>query len=123
MILVLTSCRTISIIIACLNLREETPKGTRIGCVSYTYLTARCSLKCRSQGVVTIVGQGVRRHDPAAVHDILNRVREYGTSFSERVQSIVQGLQIHPDLDCRFLGIRLSFSDFYKTKKEQQQKS
>ncbi|KAI0939289.1 hypothetical protein AcW1_004371 [Taiwanofungus camphoratus] len=75
------------------------------------------------RGVVTIVGQGVRRHDPAAVHDILNRVREYGTSFSERVQSIVQGLQIHPDLDCRFLGIRLSFSDFYKTKKEQQQKS
>ncbi|KAG8218483.1 Spc98 family-domain-containing protein [Butyriboletus roseoflavus] len=54
-------------------------------------------------------------------------VREYSTSFSDSVQSIVHALQSHPDLDCRFLGIRLSFSDFYRTQKEhqllQQQKS
>ncbi|TFY63403.1 hypothetical protein EVJ58_g3277 [Rhodofomes roseus] len=61
-----------------------------------------------------------KRHDPEAVHDILARVREYGTSFSERVQAIVQTLSGHADLDCRFLAIRLSFSDFYKTRKEPQ---
>ncbi|TFK43488.1 gamma-tubulin complex DGRIP91/SPC98 component [Crucibulum laeve] len=51
---------------------------------------------------------------------LLNRVKEYGTSFSDRAQVIVQHLTVHPDLDCRFLGIRLSFSDFYRTRKEQQ---
>ncbi|KAG6378566.1 gamma-tubulin complex, component 3 [Boletus reticuloceps] len=47
-------------------------------------------------------------------------VREYSVSFSDSAQSIVHALQSHPDLDCRFLGIRLSFSDFYRTKKEHQ---
>jgi len=51
---------------------------------------------------------------------IRRRIKEYGSTFSERVQGIVYGLQSHTDLDCRFLGTRLSFSDFYKTKKEQQ---
>jgi gamma-tubulin complex component 3 len=58
---------------------------------------------------------------PDALPRIRRRIKEYGSSFSERAQSIVQGLQTHPDLDCRFLGIRLSFSDFYRSKKEQQQ--
>jgi gamma-tubulin complex component 3 len=49
---------------------------------------------------------------------ILRRVREYSTSFSDRAQSIVHSLQTHPDLDCRFLAIRLSFSDYYKSRKE-----
>jgi len=48
----------------------------------------------------------------------LRRIRDYGSSFSEKTQAIVHSLQGHPDLDCRFLGIRLSFSDFYKTKKD-----
>ncbi|KAF8845758.1 gamma-tubulin complex, component 3 [Paxillus ammoniavirescens] len=47
-------------------------------------------------------------------------VKEYSTSFSDTAQSIVHALQSHPDLDCRFLGIRLSFSDFYRTKKDHQ---
>ncbi|KAF9221950.1 gamma-tubulin complex, component 3 [Gyrodon lividus] len=47
-------------------------------------------------------------------------VKEYSTSFSDIAQSIVHALQSHPDLDCRFLGIRLSFSDFYRTKKDHQ---
>ncbi|KAF8138303.1 gamma-tubulin complex, component 3 [Boletus edulis] len=47
-------------------------------------------------------------------------VREYSVSFSDSAQSIVHALQSHPDLDCRFLSIRLSFSDFYRTKKEHQ---
>ncbi|KAF8205020.1 gamma-tubulin complex, DGRIP91/SPC98 component [Pholiota molesta] len=49
---------------------------------------------------------------------LLNRVHEYGSHFSEKVQLMVQQLQIHPDLDCRFLGVRLSFSDYYKSKKD-----
>ncbi|KAJ3488701.1 hypothetical protein NLI96_g2652 [Meripilus lineatus] len=57
-----------------------------------------------------------REHD---LHDILSRIREYGTKFSEKAQTIVHGLQSHSDLDCRFLGVRLSFSDFYKTKRDQ----
>ncbi|KAF9485312.1 gamma-tubulin complex, DGRIP91/SPC98 component [Pholiota conissans] len=51
---------------------------------------------------------------------LLDRVNEYGLHFSEKVQLIVQQLQIHPDLDCRFLGVRLSFSDYYKSKKDAQ---
>ncbi|KAG9317306.1 gamma-tubulin complex, component 3 [Chiua virens] len=47
-------------------------------------------------------------------------VKEYSMSFSDSAQAIVHALQSHPDLDCRFLGIRLSFSDFYRTKKEHQ---
>jgi len=57
-----------------------------------------------------------------ALPRIRRRIKEYGLSFSERAQAIVHGLQSHTDLDCRFLGIRLSFSDFYKSKKEQQQR-
>ena len=39
-------------------------------------------------------------------------------AFSEKTQTLVHGLQSHQDLDCRFLGTMLSFSDFYKTKKD-----
>ncbi|KAG8821864.1 Microtubule-nucleating Tub4p (gamma-tubulin) complex component [Serendipita sp. 399] len=49
---------------------------------------------------------------------ILRRVKEYSGLFSERAQSIVHALQVHQDLDCRFLSVRLNFSDFYKTRKE-----
>lgn len=40
--------------------------------------------------------------------------------FTDKAQNIVHSLQTHSDLDCRFLAIRLSFSDFYKTKKEKE---
>lgn len=53
---------------------------------------------------------------------IQRRIKEYSATYSERVQVIVHSLQSHPDLDCRFLAIRLSFSDFYKTKKDAQAK-
>ncbi|PFH52765.1 hypothetical protein AMATHDRAFT_139134 [Amanita thiersii Skay4041] len=46
------------------------------------------------------------------------RLREYSSLFTEKTQSIVAHLLAHPDLDCRFLGIRLSFTDFYKVKKD-----
>lgn len=55
-----------------------------------------------------------------SLQEILERLREYQATFTERIQSIVAHLQVHSDLDCRFLGIRLSFSDYYRTKKEQQ---
>ncbi|KAF9453076.1 gamma-tubulin complex, DGRIP91/SPC98 component, partial [Macrolepiota fuliginosa MF-IS2] len=53
-----------------------------------------------------------------SLHEILERLKEYQTMFSERLQSTVLHLQVHTDLDCRFLGIRLSFSDYYRAKKE-----
>ncbi|KAG6837438.1 hypothetical protein H0H93_009532 [Arthromyces matolae] len=53
---------------------------------------------------------------------LIERLSEYGSSFTERAQTIVHHLQVHSDLDCRFLGVRLSFSDFYKSKKELAQK-
>jgi gamma-tubulin complex component 3 len=53
-----------------------------------------------------------------ALPGILARLKEYGAQFTEKAQIIVMQLQGHPDLDCRFLSIRLSFSDFYKTRKE-----
>ncbi|KAJ7638857.1 gamma-tubulin complex DGRIP91/SPC98 component [Roridomyces roridus] len=54
--------------------------------------------------------------DPEALPRLTGQVHEYGSVFAERAQTIVQQLQSHPDLDCRFLGIRLSFSDWYRKK-------
>ncbi|KXN89628.1 hypothetical protein AN958_05495 [Leucoagaricus sp. SymC.cos] len=58
-----------------------------------------------------------------SLQDILGRLKEYQAVFTECAQSIVAHLQVHPDLDCRFLGIRLSFSDYYKAKREGSSKS
>ncbi|EIW76095.1 gamma-tubulin complex DGRIP91 SPC98 component [Coniophora puteana RWD-64-598 SS2] len=41
-------------------------------------------------------------------------VEEYAQTFTEQASGIVHSLQTHPDLDCRFLGIRMSFSDYYR---------
>lgn len=51
---------------------------------------------------------------------LLGRLKEYSSAFSDGVQNIVQHLQVHPDLDCRFLAIRLSFADFYRRKEHPQ---
>ncbi|THH07676.1 hypothetical protein EW145_g3217 [Phellinidium pouzarii] len=89
----------------------------------YNYTLAECarqdSLKDQRRGLYT---------DPRLTQDqtstketlsrILQRTREYGATFSERVQALVLALAVHPDLDCKYLGIRLSFSDFYKTKRD-----
>ncbi|KAI0638044.1 gamma-tubulin complex DGRIP91/SPC98 component [Trametes polyzona] len=84
-------------------------------------LARRDAEKDSTRGVHTrIEAAEDRRYTRESLPGILARVREYGTAFSERVQAIVQALATHPDLDCRFLGIRLSFSDFYKTRKDQQ---
>jgi len=68
----------------------------------------------------------VKTQPQDALPGLLSRLNEYGSAYSDRVQLLVQHLLVHPDLDCRFLGIRLSFSEFYKSKKDQnpyQQKS
>ncbi|KDQ17332.1 hypothetical protein BOTBODRAFT_64327 [Botryobasidium botryosum FD-172 SS1] len=52
---------------------------------------------------------------------ILRRIKDYSLAFSDRALAIVVALNSHPDLDCKFLGVRLSFSDFYRAKKEQLQ--
>jgi len=73
------------------------------------------------RGVFTGPQQESDGHPSAdALPHIRRRIKEYGSFFSEKAHAIVQGLQSHPDLDCRFLGIRLSFSEFYRSKKEQQ---
>ncbi|TFK55684.1 gamma-tubulin complex DGRIP91/SPC98 component [Heliocybe sulcata] len=71
----------------------------------------------QQRGVYT--GYAPEEHtDTEALERNLSLVREFGSSFSEKCQTLVRGLSSHPDLDCRFLGVRLSFSDFYSAKKE-----
>ncbi|KAF6762275.1 gamma-tubulin complex, DGRIP91/SPC98 component [Ephemerocybe angulata] len=69
----------------------------------------RDQLADTARGVFT--GNPAEPQDPT---ELITRLREYGTNFKEKLHTIVQLLQAHPDLDCRFLAIRLSFSDYYK---------
>lgn len=73
---------------------------------------------CSRQGIFS--GAEPRR-SPHSLPDILGRIKEYSAAFSDKIQTVVLGLQSHSDLDCRFLGVRLSFSDFYKIRKDQTQ--
>lgn len=51
---------------------------------------------------------------------ILRRAEQYSRTFSDLAMSIVVALNTHSDYECRFLGVRLSFSDFYRLKRERQ---
>ncbi|KAF9534282.1 gamma-tubulin complex, DGRIP91/SPC98 component [Crepidotus variabilis] len=62
------------------------------------------------------------KHRDALV-GIQERLNEYGSGVSERVQNLVAQLQVHTNFDCRFLATRLSFSDYYRLKKETQTKA
>lgn len=73
------------------------------------------------RGVIT--HHGLAEDTSGALPGLLERLMEYSSAFSERSQTIVHHLQVHPDLDCRFLGVRLSFNDFYKSKKELAQRA
>lgn len=84
-----------------------------------TESSRRDGLRDEARGVFT--GSGRATPKPDALPDVLERLHTHGSAFSERAQTIVQGLQGHADLDCRFLGVRLSFSDFYKARREQTQ--
>jgi gamma-tubulin complex component 3 len=71
------------------------------------------------QGVITGVTEASQRYDSTEVLSrILRRIKEYGIAFSDRTFAIVAALSSHPEQDCRFLAIRLSFNDFYKPKKD-----
>lgn len=54
---------------------------------------------------------------------VLERIREYGTTFTEGAHGIVQALQGHTDSDCKDLAARLNFTRHYSPSKEQHQKS
>ncbi|KAI6113696.1 gamma-tubulin complex, component 3 [Pisolithus thermaeus] len=85
-------------------------------CLSET--ARRDQTRDADRGIYTIPTQ--QRSGVPTLSQIRNLVKEYGATFSDLALSIVHTLQSHPDLDCRFLGIRLSFSDFYRAKKDQQ---
>jgi gamma-tubulin complex component 3 len=72
------------------------------------------------QGIYTTSDKRPSLQKSDALLNGLRQCKEYGASFSEKVQVILHVLQVHVDLDCRFLGIRLSFSDFYRAKKDSQ---
>lgn len=65
--------------------------------------------------------------NPSAEHDdnighVLDRIKEYGTAFTEGAQVIVQALLGHTDPDCKDLAARLNFTRHYYSNKEQHQK-
>ena len=68
------------------------------------------------QGVVTSPEVHSAEGQPEVMSRVGRRVQTYASAFSEKAQTLVHGLQTHTDPDCRFLAIRLSFSDFYKSK-------
>ncbi|KAF9057610.1 gamma-tubulin complex DGRIP91/SPC98 component [Panaeolus papilionaceus] len=82
----------------------------------YNYCLSRSALEDQAldeeRGVYTGAVNLVEGSD--TLSSTLSLLETCGTAFSEKVQGLVQQLQVHPDLDCRFLGIRLSFSEFYK---------
>ncbi|KAI0254739.1 gamma-tubulin complex DGRIP91/SPC98 component [Lactifluus subvellereus] len=74
----------------------------------------------QTRGIYTTTEKRTSPQQAEALLNGLRQCKEYGTSFSEKVQVILHALQTHADLDYRFLGIRLSFSDFYRAKKDLQ---
>lgn len=71
--------------------------------------------------------QGIYSRGPSSQTEKLQQLRErihgYRSSFTERATAIIHSLQSHTDLTCRTLAMRLSFSEYYKTKREMQHKS
>ncbi|KAG6890342.1 hypothetical protein C0992_002167 [Termitomyces sp. T32_za158] len=88
----------------------------------YNYCLTESSRRDEELDAQRGVYTGHVRHDKPSkdspLPGLLERLGEYGSSFTERAQTIVHHLQVHSDLDSRFLGVRLSFSDFYKSRKE-----
>ncbi|KAJ1306807.1 hypothetical protein OPQ81_007793 [Rhizoctonia solani] len=76
------------------------------------------------RGVYTTTGNDdigrYTRDSTESLSRILRRVEQYSHAFSDLAMSIVVALNTHSDYECRFLGVRLSFSDFYRLKRERQ---
>ncbi|KAI0307117.1 gamma-tubulin complex DGRIP91/SPC98 component [Multifurca ochricompacta] len=88
-----------------------------------TESSRRDSERDQIRGIYTVTDKHAGPQQSEALLSSLRQCTEYGATFSEKVQVILQGLQAHADLDCRFLGVRLSFSDFYRSKKDPQVQS
>jgi hypothetical protein len=68
--------------------------------------------------VVTTLGNR-RQDDPEIVNAMLDQVHKAGVDFAAHALAIVIGLYTHPDQDCRFLAVRLSFNDYYKIQRRE----
>ncbi|KAI0304037.1 gamma-tubulin complex DGRIP91/SPC98 component [Russula brevipes] len=88
-----------------------------------TESSRRDSERDQKRGIYTAVDTRAGPQQSDALSNGLRQCKEYGASFSEKVHVILHSLQTHVDLDCRFLAIRLSFSEFYRAKKEPQVQS
>ncbi|KAI9513347.1 gamma-tubulin complex DGRIP91/SPC98 component [Russula earlei] len=88
-----------------------------------TESSRRDSERDQARGTYTTADMRTGLQQPDALSNGLRQCQEYGASFSEKVHVILHALQTHVDFDCRFLGIRLSFSEFYRAKKEIQVQS
>ena len=51
------------------------------------------------------------------VDAMLTQIHNASTDFTSLAAKVVTGLHVHPDQDCRFLAIRLSFNEYYKVTK------
>ncbi|KAL4075878.1 gamma-tubulin complex, component 3 [Scleroderma citrinum] len=85
-------------------------------CLSET--ARRDQAKDADRGIYTVPTR--ERSSAPTLSQMRTLIKQYSSTFSDHAMSVVHTLQSHTDLDCRFLGIRLSFSDFYRTKRDQQ---
>ncbi|KAF8484717.1 gamma-tubulin complex DGRIP91/SPC98 component, partial [Russula ochroleuca] len=88
-----------------------------------TESSRRDSERDQTRGIYTTPNTRTGPQQSDALSTGLRQCKEYGATFSEKVHVILHALQTHVDLDCRFLAIRLSFSEFYRAKKESQAQS
>ncbi|KAL0070721.1 Microtubule-nucleating Tub4p (gamma-tubulin) complex component [Marasmius tenuissimus] len=80
----------------------------------------RDRLHDEERGIYSGPPQGGSDEEPLeeALPRLMRPINEYGNQFTERMHTLIQHLTIHTDHDCRRLGIRLNFSDFYRSKKD-----
>jgi len=88
-----------------------------------TESSRRDSERDQTRGIYTSASTRTGSQPSDALSAGLRQCKEYGAAFSEKVHVILHALQTHVDLDCRFLAIRLTFSEFYRSKKESQSQS
>ena len=102
--------------------RDSERDQTRVSLIRLVFTTT-CETTVHEQGIYTSAITRTGSQPSDALSAGLRQCKEYGAAFSEKVHVILHALQTHVDLDCRFLAIRLSFSEFYRAKKESQAQS
>ena len=104
-----------------MNRRGATPRKTmeEYVLIVHSKTAALTTMKFVStQGVMTALGNQ-RQDDPEFLNAMLDQVHKAGVDFSVHALAIVTGLYTHPDQDCRFLAVRLSFNDYYKIQRRE----